>query len=79
MSDSNHSSKFTVLVVVALACCRDRTASRGNTQPSSKSFNVHIRIILILCFMQRLSYGESTSNIIRAVKYDEFTLNFEYE
>ena len=59
-SDSNHSSKFTVLVVVAFnknnrkerhISKQDRAASRATTQPSSEYFGVSMRIILILCFV----------------------------
>ena len=50
---------------------KDRATSKANNQPSCEYFSVRMRIILIMCFLYILSYGESKSNqnIIRVVKY----------
>ena len=60
---------------------KDRAASRANTQHSSKYFSVQMRIIIILCFVYMLQYGESkstTSYVLLSMNMMS-TLNFEYE
>ena len=57
MNDSNHLSKFTVVVVSAFT----KKEKEKDTQPSREYCGVRTRIIFILCFVYMLSYGESTS------------------
>ena len=62
-SDSDYSSKSTVLVIVAFTkrhiSKKDRAASRANTQPFSEYFSVHTPFMLILCIVFMLSHGKS--------------------
>ena len=92
-SDSNHSLKCTVLVVVAFTkktkdtraskTKKTEAASRANTQPSSEYFSIRMPIILILWFVNMLSYGESksttTSYVLLSMSMMMSTSNFEYE
>ena len=56
---------------------KDRTGSRANAQPSSKYFSVRMQFILILCFVYKLSYGD-TSYVLSVINIMS-TSNFEYE
>ena len=80
-SNSNHSSKFTVLVVVAMT--KETYKQTEQTHNLLISILVFVRVSYLFCASCMFYYGESksTTSYVLYVKYeyDEYTSNIDYD